>query len=116
MVVSDTENMIDELTIALLTSILDKSGQDPTLGNALQNRIQHCKSWFTKLHTTLGKVQLWARSNFGQGPTLGNVLYKITYDFVSPDLQNCIRLWARLDKIQLQATCSTKSHSMTSFA
>ena len=57
---------------------LGKSGQDSTLGNVL-NTIRLCKPGFTKAHTTLGNMEVY-----------GN---RIAYDFVSPGLQNLIRLW-----------------------
>ena len=64
---------MDELTIALRTSELGKSGQDMTVQHALQNRIRHWATCFTKSHTTLG-----------------NMLYKIAYDFRQHALQNRI--------------------------
>ena len=74
--------MMDELTIALLTSEFGQVwARYDFVSPGLQNCIRLCKSWFTKSHKTLG-----------------NMLYKITYDFVSPGLQNHIRFWVRSHK------------------
>ena len=112
MVVSDTASMINELTIALLTS---EFGQVQARSNfrqhALRNTIWLCKPGATKLHMTLGKI--------GQDPTSGNMLYEILYDFVNLRLQNRIGLWARANlrqlaaqnSIQLCKTGTTKSHT-----
>ena len=85
MVVGDTASMMDELAGALLTLDFGQVwARSKFRQHALQNRIRLCKSWFTKSHTTLGKI--------GQDLTrlLGNLLYKIAYDFVSSGLQNRI--------------------------
>ena len=71
MVVSDTICVIDELTIALLTSDFVQVRARSNFGQrALQNRIR-----------------LWGK--IGQDPTLNTVLYEIPYDFE----QDMIRLW-----------------------
>ena len=109
--------MMDELTIALLTSEFGQvCSRYDFVQRVAQNRVRLWASCFTKSHTTLGNMLYKIAFDFGQRAlqnsirickswftkshmTLGNMLYKIAYEFVGPGLQNRIRLWARSHKI-----------------